>query len=213
MFSSSRSLGNNTARTRSNSSASFGGGGGGHNMRSDSFDDDYFDSDNEILDVDDPTTEEYNAQVGGGGGDHNDDVSVMTAANYNVRDDVSVIGHQSKFLTTSMLLRLFSADVKSPEEGMKVIYVDGAWDMFHCGHVAFLKEVSKVTNTLSCCNINDDTNSHEPSYLVVIVLPERRLRNRWHPWRFRSEQTTGRELATHEFARTSVKRPGMQVHE
>ena len=172
MFSSSRSLGNNTARTRSNSSASFGGGGGGHNMRSDSFDDDYFDSDNEILDVDDPTTEEYNAQVGGGGGDHNDDVSVMTAANYNVRDDVSVIGHQSKFLTTSMLLRLFSADVKSPEEGMKVIYVDGAWDMFHCGHVAFLKEVSKVTNTLSCiaCNINDDTNSHEPSYLVCCHL-------------------------------------------
>jgi hypothetical protein len=121
---------------------SFGGGGGGGHMRSDSFDDDYFDSDNEILDVDDPTIEEYNAQ----GGEHNDDVSVMTAANYHERDDVSVLGHQSKFLTTSMMLRLFSADVKSPEEGMKVIYVDGAWDMFHCGHVSFLKEVSKVRN-------------------------------------------------------------------
>lgn len=132
----------NTTRTRSNSSVSFGGGGGGGHMRSDSFDDDYFDSDNEILDVDDPTIEEYNAQ----GGEHNDDVSVMTAANYHERDDVSVLGHQSKFLTTSMMLRLFSADVKSPEEGMKVIYVDGAWDMFHCGHVSFLKEVSKVRN-------------------------------------------------------------------
>ncbi len=165
LFSSSRGKGigsvGNTARTRSNSSVSFGGGGGGGggHLRSDSVDDDFFDSDNEILDVDDAAMEEYNGQ--GGGSDHNDDVSVMTAANYNVRDDVSVLGHQSKFLTTSMMLRLFSADVKSPEEGMKVIYVDGAWDMFHCGHVAFLKEVSKVISTLPYIarNFEDNINA------------------------------------------------------
>ena len=72
-------------------------------------------SDNEILGVDDPTMDEYNGQ--GGGGDHNDDVSIMTVADYNVRDDFSVLGHESKFLTTDMMLRLFSADVKTPEEG------------------------------------------------------------------------------------------------
>lgn len=54
------------------------------------------------------------------------------------------LGNQSKFLTTTNLLRLFSAGVKPPEEGMRVVYVDGAWDMFHCGHVKFLKEASKV---------------------------------------------------------------------
>lgn len=57
------------------------------------------------------------------------------------------LGHQSKFLTTTNLLRLFSAGVKPPDEGMKVVYVDGAWDMFHCGHIEFLKEASKVMSS------------------------------------------------------------------
>jgi len=43
----------------------------------------------------------------------------------------------------SRMLRLFSAGMKSPERGMRVIYMDGAWDMFHCGHVAILKEAKE----------------------------------------------------------------------
>ncbi|CAB9506092.1 Ethanolamine-phosphate cytidylyltransferase [Seminavis robusta] len=46
---------------------------------------------------------------------------------------------RSKFLTTSLLLKLFSAGVKAPKKGMKVIYIDGTWDLFHPGHVAILK--------------------------------------------------------------------------
>jgi len=38
------------------------------------------------------------------------------------------------------MLRLFSTGMKSPERGMRIVYIDGAWDMFHCGHVAILKE-------------------------------------------------------------------------
>ena len=41
----------------------------------------------------------------------------------------SVLGSQSKFLTTTRLLQLFSTNVKSPTENMRVIYIDGAWDM------------------------------------------------------------------------------------
>jgi glycerol-3-phosphate cytidylyltransferase-like family protein len=105
--------------------------------------DDDVDSDNEIHN-DDEGGDEVARMMGDG-----DDVSVMSAVNFSEDGMGNVgrgvfLGHQSKFLTTSMMLRLFSADVKPPEDGMRVIYVDGAWDMFHCGHVEFLKEVSKV---------------------------------------------------------------------
>jgi ethanolamine-phosphate cytidylyltransferase len=34
--------------------------------------------------------------------------------------------------------------VKSPDDSMRVIYIDGAWDLFHPGHVAILKAARKV---------------------------------------------------------------------
>jgi ethanolamine-phosphate cytidylyltransferase len=64
------------------------------------------------------------------------------------QDGNSLLCRQSKFLTTSRLLRLFSAGMKSPKKGDKVIYIDGAWDMFHCGHVAFLEEAKKVRSVV-----------------------------------------------------------------
>mmetsp|Transcript_33452 Transcript_33452/g.70317 ORF Transcript_33452/g.70317 Transcript_33452/m.70317 type:complete len:337 (+) Transcript_33452:1-1011(+) len=106
-----------------------------------------------------------------------DDVSVLTAANYNNdEDNTSVLGHQSKFLTTSMMLRLFSAGVKHPEEGMRVVYVDGAWDMFHCGHVEFLKEASKRGDYL-IVGIHGDSvvNKRRGGNLPLMNLHERVL--------------------------------------
>lgn len=117
-------------RTRRALQAAGGGDGAAKDGKKKSNNDDS-DSDNEI----------HNENE-----DDDDDVSVMTAANLTTDgDDIGVLGHQSKFLTTSMMLRLFSSGVKHPEDGMQVIYVDGAWDMFHCGHVEFLKEASKVS--------------------------------------------------------------------
>jgi ethanolamine-phosphate cytidylyltransferase len=58
--------------------------------------------------------------------------------------ELELLGRQSKFLTTSRMLRLFSAGTKSPTEDMRIIYIDGAWDMFHCGHVAILKAAKEV---------------------------------------------------------------------
>ena len=62
---------------------------------------------------------------------------------------LSVVGQQSKFLTTSRMLQLFSADVKAPAEGMRVIYIDGAWDLFHPGHVSTLKAAREVSRTVA----------------------------------------------------------------
>ena len=45
------------------------------------------------------------------------------------KNDYVILGSQSKFLTTSRMLRLFSAGHTAPTKDMKVIYMDGAWDM------------------------------------------------------------------------------------
>jgi ethanolamine-phosphate cytidylyltransferase len=55
------------------------------------------------------------------------------------------LGSQSKFLTTSRMLKLFSADVRTPTKDIRVIYIDGAWDLFHPGHVAVLKAAKEVS--------------------------------------------------------------------
>jgi ethanolamine-phosphate cytidylyltransferase len=61
------------------------------------------------------------------------------------KDGNPLLCEQSKFLTTSRMLRLFSAGMKSPKKGQRIVYIDGAWDMFHCGHVAILKAAREVS--------------------------------------------------------------------
>lgn len=83
---------------------------------------------------------------------------------------------QSKFLTTSRMLRLFSAGMKSPESEMRVIYIDGAWDMFHCGHVSILKEAKSRGDYLIVGIHNDSVvNQERGCNLPLMNLHERVL--------------------------------------
>lgn len=89
--------------------------------------------------------------------DHHCESENMT--NEDDNNDVtrcSLLCDQSKFLTTSRMLRLFSAGMKSPADGMRVIYMDGGWDMFHCGHVSILKEAKERGDYL-IVGIHSDT--------------------------------------------------------
>jgi ethanolamine-phosphate cytidylyltransferase len=57
----------------------------------------------------------------------------------------AVLGQMSRFLTSSMLLNKFSAGNEDPKPGMRVVYIDGAFDTFHCGHIAMLQAARKVS--------------------------------------------------------------------
>lgn len=61
-----------------------------------------------------------------------------TVANYR-----RLFSNKSKFLTTSRVIRLFGSGVKAPEPGQKVVYLAGAWDMFHAGHLEILEKAKK----------------------------------------------------------------------
>lgn len=91
-------------------------------------------------------------------------------------DEMTLLGRQSKFLTTSRMLQLFSVGVKTPTKDMRVIYMDGAWDMFHCGHVKMLQEAKKRGDYL-IVGVHGDAlvNKMRGSNLPLMNLHERVL--------------------------------------
>jgi ethanolamine-phosphate cytidylyltransferase len=56
-----------------------------------------------------------------------------------------VSSQQSNFVTSNRMLQLFSSDLTPPTlVQRRIVYVDGAWDLFHPGHVATLKAAREV---------------------------------------------------------------------
>eukprot|EP00548_Thalassiothrix_antarctica_P005682 CAMPEP_0194139184 /NCGR_PEP_ID=MMETSP0152-20130528/8908_1 /TAXON_ID=1049557 /ORGANISM="Thalassiothrix antarctica, Strain L6-D1" /LENGTH=375 /DNA_ID=CAMNT_0038836961 /DNA_START=251 /DNA_END=1378 /DNA_ORIENTATION=- len=101
---------------------------------------------------------------------------LMTKDHHFPSNENEILGHTSRFLTTSHMLRLFSADIKAPLPTMKVIYLDGAFDMFHCGHVALLQEAKKLGDYLIVGVHNDViVNRMQGQNLPLMNLHERVL--------------------------------------
>lgn len=88
----------------------------------------------------------------------------------------NLISHKSNFMTTSHILRLFSAGVEAPLPGMKVVYIAGAWDMFHAGHVATLRLAKELGDYL-VVGIHSDfvVNKRKGSNLPIMSMQERVL--------------------------------------
>jgi ethanolamine-phosphate cytidylyltransferase len=73
--------------------------------------------------------------------------SVNGSTSNSLKTSNICLGQQSKFLTTSRMIHLFydcASKVPSRCDAKQVIYVDGAWDLFHSGHVAILQAAKKV---------------------------------------------------------------------
>jgi len=86
------------------------------------------------------------------------------------------VGSRSKFLTTGRMIRIFSQQCKEPKPDDKIVYIDGAWDMFHVGHVETLKAAKALGDFLIVGIHNDDVvNHHRGSNYPIMNLNERVL--------------------------------------
>jgi ethanolamine-phosphate cytidylyltransferase len=86
------------------------------------------------------------------------------------------LGQHSRFLTTARLLKSFSTGVKPPTDTERIVYMDGAWDLFHCGHAEILKKVKERGGYL-IVGVHSDTlvSQRRGSNLPLMHLLERVL--------------------------------------
>ncbi|KAK7251473.1 hypothetical protein RIF29_34708 [Crotalaria pallida] len=83
--------------------------------------------------------------------------------------------HISQFLPTSRRIVQFS-DGKAPGPNARVVYIDGAFDLFHAGHVEILKRARELGDFLLVGIHSDETVSeHRGNHYPIMHLHERSL--------------------------------------
>lgn len=89
---------------------------------------------------------------------------------------MDIADRKSNFLTTSRVLRLFSAGTRAPRPTDRVVYVAGAWDMFHAGHLEFLEKARALGDYVIVGVHNDHVvNKRQGMNLPILTLQERVL--------------------------------------
>ena len=106
--------------------------------------------------------------------DHHKDASQETVEKA-IPSEMSKEVNLKHFLTTSHKITQFS-NAREPNKGDKIVYVDGAFDLFHLGHIALLKEAKKLGDYV-IVGIHDDrtVNRIKGSNYPIMTLQERVL--------------------------------------
>ena len=90
-------------------------------------------------------------------------------------DGSGPIAMQSAFLATSRRINQFSNNL-TPAVHDKVVYVNGVWDLFHVGHVRFLKRARALGTFLIVGIFSDkEANCHMGSNFPIMNIHERVL--------------------------------------
>jgi len=80
----------------------------------------------------------------------------------------------SHFLPTTRKIDQFSKGSRSPQDGDKIVYIDGGFDLFHVGHVEALRQAKSLGDFL-IVGIHDDlvVNRQKGSNLPIMNIHER----------------------------------------
>jgi ethanolamine-phosphate cytidylyltransferase len=99
-------------------------------------------------------------------------VAVDEKAGAKQNDEVK--SHLSHFLPTSRRIMQFS-NGQAPSPGARVVYIDGAFDLFHAGHVEILRSARQLGDFL-LVGIHDDQSIRDSrGYRPIMHLHERTL--------------------------------------
>lgn len=101
--------------------------------------------------------------------------SDATLASQQVKNSFP-LDRRSNFLTTSRVIRLFGAGVRAPQPSNRIVYVAGAWDMFHAGHIEFLRKARLLGDYVIVGVQGDEVvNRRQGMNLPIMTLHERVL--------------------------------------
>ncbi|TKY60778.1 Ethanolamine-phosphate cytidylyltransferase [Spatholobus suberectus] len=90
-------------------------------------------------------------------------------------ENQSKASHLSQFLPTSRRIVQFS-NGKGPGPNARIVYIDGAFDLFHAGHVEILKRARELGDFLLVGIHSDETVSeHRGNHYPIMHLHERSL--------------------------------------
>ncbi|CAN0901303.1 Ethanolamine-phosphate cytidylyltransferase [Linum grandiflorum] len=84
--------------------------------------------------------------------------------------------HLSQFLPTSRRIVQFSNGKQAPRPNARVVYIDGAFDLFHAGHVEILRKAKQLGDFLLVgIHMDHIVREHRGKHYPIMQLHERSL--------------------------------------